>query len=192
LILASASPRRQALLREAGYEFSVHPADVDEDAITASTSWEPERLAGFLALQKAEKVAREFPPDWVLAADTVVALRSQLLGKAVDADDARRILSTLSGTNHKVITGVTVLRWETAELFNEVVTSTVQMHVLSSEQIEAYIATNLWVGKAGSYGLQDPHGFVKATEGCQTNIVGLPLTTTKRLLREAGIQSRLE
>jgi septum formation protein len=190
LILASASPRRQALLREAGYEFVVHPADIDEDAITEARSWDPERLAGFLALQKAEKVAKEFPRDWVLAADTVVALGSQLLGKAIDPNDARRILGTLSGTNHKVITCVAVLRGETAELFSEIVTSTVQMHVLTHAQIDAYIATNLWEGKAGSYGLQDPHGFVKSTEGCQTNIVGLPITTTKKLLSKAGIVPR--
>jgi septum formation protein len=189
LILASASPRRQALLREAGYEFVVHPADLDEDALTAAKSWEPEALAAELALLKAEKVGKDFPTDWVLAADTVVALGSQLLGKATDANDARRILSTLSGTNHKVITGVAVLRWQTGESFKETVTSTVQMHPLTPEQIERYIATNLWRGKAGSYGLQDPHDFLKSTEGCQTNIVGLPITTTKKLLAMAGIRS---
>jgi septum formation protein len=189
LILASASPRRQSLLREAGYEFVVHPADIDEDAITRSASLTPEALARHLALLKTEKIADQFPDDVVLAADTVVAVGKQLLGKADDANDARRILTTLSGTNHKVITGVSLVRRRPELQLGQTVTSLVQMHVLNPAQIDRYIATNLWQCKAGAYGLQDPHGFVQSTQGCSTNIVGLPMTTTVKLLEQAGIRA---
>jgi septum formation protein len=187
LILASASPRRQSLLREAGYDFVIHPADIDEDAITASRPFTPGELAAYLARLKAEKIAAEFPTDVVLAADTVVALKTQIIGKAIDANHARQILSTLSGTHHQVITGIALARRNPKLFLTETVTSHVQMHPLTPAQIEAYIATNLWQGKAGAYGLQDPHGFVHTTTGCQTNIVGLPMTTTQTLLHQAGI-----
>ena len=191
LILASASPRRQSLLREAGYEFLTHPADLDEDTITASRPFAPPELAAHLARLKAEKVSAQFPNDIILAADTVVALKTQIIGKATDAAHARQILSTLSGTHHQVITGIALLRRDPYLFLTETVTSHVQMHLLTQSQIESYIATNLWQGKAGAYGLQDPHGFVNSTTGCQTNIVGLPITTTIRLLREAGIEQKI-
>src|SRR5580700_6861151 len=92
LILASASPRRQSLLREAGYQFKVHPADVDEEAITSQRNWPAQHLAAELARLKAEKVAQTFPDSLVLGADTVVSLGQQILGKPSDAQDARRIL----------------------------------------------------------------------------------------------------
>ena len=109
LILASASPRRQSLLREAGYEFLVHPADLDESALADGASLSPDELSAYLARAKAEAVAAKFPEDIVLAADTIVALNAQMLGKPADADDARRILSLLSGSTHRVITGLAIL-----------------------------------------------------------------------------------
>ncbi|MGA2442744.1 MAG: Maf family protein [Tepidisphaeraceae bacterium] len=192
LILASASPRRQELLREAGYEFLSYPADVDEAAVARqkSVTLSPENLAVHLAGIKARMVAERFPDDVVLAADTIVAMGSEILGKPLDANDARRILTLLSGTTHRVITGMAVVSRRNAVTVSEAVASTVEMRPLSSGEIEAYIATNQWQGKAGAYGIQDADPFVTRVAGCTTNIVGLPMTTTARLLRAAGIEPR--
>ena len=188
LILASASPRRQELLREAGYEFLSYPADVDEAAIARQRpNLSPEDLAAHLAGVKARMLADRFPDDVVLAADTVVAKEAEILGKPLDANDARRILTLLSGTTHRVITGVAVVSSRNALVVTESVVSTVEMRPLSFAEVEAYIGTNQWQGKAGAYGIQDPDPFVTRVAGCATNIVGLPMTTTARLLRAARI-----
>jgi septum formation protein len=188
LILASASPRRQELLREAGYEFVTYPADLDEDAIARQDpNLSPQNLAAHLASVKAQIVADRFPDDVVLAADTLVAKNAEILGKPLDANDARRILTLLSGTTHRVITGVAVISRRNGLRMSESVASTVEMRPLSCGEIEAYLATNQWQGKAGAYGIQDPDPFVTRVAGCSTNIVGLPMTTTRRLLRAARI-----
>jgi septum formation protein len=144
-------------------------------------------LPVFLARAKAQAIAPKFPADIILAADTIVALDSQVIGKAADPDDARRILGMLSGSTHRVITGIALLCRDSGLFLSETVSSTVEMNSLTPSQIEAYIATNHWRGKAGAYGIQDTDTFVRRITGCLTNIVGLPMTTTARLLREAGI-----
>src|SRR5438105_3161113 len=108
LILASASPRRQLILREAGYDFVVHPANIDEEKYPINLM--PSEVAKFLAEEKAHIVSAQFPNDVVLGADTVVAFGDRLLGKPRDVADARRMLELLSGTTHIVITGVAVVR----------------------------------------------------------------------------------
>jgi septum formation protein len=185
LILASGSPRRQELLREAGYEFLVSPADIDEDVYPPDSS--PAEIAEHLALAKAQTVAAHFPDDVVLAADTVVALGNESLGKPADAADARRLLSLLGGTAHEVITGVAVVRAATDLTLHARVTSAVQMRALTAAELDAYIATGDWQGKAGGYGIQDQDPFVTRMSGCLTNIVGLPMTHTRQLLAQAGI-----
>jgi septum formation protein len=190
LILASASPRRQSLLRDAGYEFLVHPADLNESALSAGVNLSADDLPFYLACAKAEAVAARFPNDVVLAADTIVALNGDVIGKPADADDARRILSRLSGTTHRVVTGVVIFRRATQVRLSQTVASTVQMRPLTTGQIDAYIATGQWQGKAGAYGIQDSDPFVARIDGCLTNIVGLPMTTTAELLRKAGIYGR--
>jgi septum formation protein len=187
LILASASPRRQSLLRGAGYEFHIHPANLDEDAIAARQNWTAEDLANELSRAKAAAVAAKYAQSVVLAADTVVSVEQEILGKPADADDARRILSRLSGTTHRVITGVTVIRPGAGLQLCRTVASTVEMRPLSDHEIEAYIATGEWRGKAGAYGIQDRDPFVKNLGGCLTNIVGLPMTTTMEMLTIAGV-----
>ena len=107
LILASASPRRQSLLREAGYTFHIHPANIDEG--TFPPGFTPGQLAEFLALAKADAVAALYPNDVTLGSDTIVALGHQLLGKPADATHALEMLSLLSGTTHQVMTGVAVI-----------------------------------------------------------------------------------
>lgn len=185
LILASSSPRRQSLLAEAGYAFEVHPADIDEGNYPGNLL--PSAVAEHLAYEKAAAVAARFPEDVILGADTVVAFGDLLLGKARDADDARRILELLSGTTHLVISGVAVIRRAANFERRTRVLSAVRMRQMSRDAIERYIATGDWVGKAGAYGIQDSDPFVSRLTGSHTNIVGLPMDVTKRLLAEAGI-----
>jgi len=187
LVLASASPRRQELLREAGDEFVTHPADIDEDDFPERIL--PAEIALHLARQKARKVARTngFANDVILAADTVVAFGDELIGKPEDVRDAKRILRLLSGTTHVVITGVAVAIDAGGLLRTARVMSSVRMKFLSEAEIERYLETGKWRGKAGAYGIQDDDPFVTRMTGCHTNIVGLPMTTTKSMLAEVGI-----
>jgi septum formation protein len=185
LILASASPRRLQLLTEAGYAFEVCPASIDESDVPLGLS--PGDIAEYLAQRKAQVVAGRFPDAVVLAADTVVAYADRMLGKPNDAADARRMLALLGGTVHSVITGVAVAHASAQFLRHARVVSAVHMRALTDSEIDAYVASNAWQGKAGGYGIQDPDPFVTRTSGCHTNIVGLPLTTAASLLRDAGV-----
>jgi septum formation protein len=190
LVLASGSPRRQSLLSEAGYVFRVHPSNVDERA-EEKGGLLPADLALRLAIAKCQAVAEQFPDDVVLAADTVVAFGDLSLGQPADADHARKILSLLAGTTHIVITAVAVVRQATGYRETARVMSAVHMRSLSAEQIDRYVATEAWRGKAGGYGIQDNDPFVQRQTGCLTNIVGLPMSTTRRLLDAAGVPRKL-
>ncbi len=196
LYLASRSPQRQSLLREAGFAFEIDPADVDEENYPRSLL--PSQLTLHLARAKLDVVSKRHADDVVLAADTVVAFGDQILGKPLDATHAFQMLQLLSGTTHIVITGVAVGRLSTGLLRVDRVMSAVRMRRLSKQEIEAYVHTGAWQGKAGGYGIQDadshagiiPAGtdpFVKRMAGCQTNIIGLPMTLTKHLLEAAGV-----
>jgi septum formation protein len=184
LILASASPRRQQLLREAGYDFAVHPADVNEDDHPPML---PADLAEYLASKKAQAVARRFPNDVVLGADTVVAFGDTVLGKPQDAAEARRMLQLLGGTTHVVITGLAVVRASANFFICSRVMSAVHMRDLSLDEVERYVAGGQWEGKAGGYGIQDDDPFVTRMSGSHTNIVGLPVEEARRLLAQAGV-----
>lgn len=185
LILASASPRRQQLLTEAGYTFVVYPASIDESIVPPDLT--PGDVAEYLAKRKAEVVSQRFPDDVVLAADTVVADGPTMLGKPTDPADARRMLGLLSGTTHSVITGVAVVHAAAGFARHARVISSVRMRPLTDAEMLRYVGSRDWEGKAGGYGIQDPDPFVTRTSGCHTNIVGLPMTTTATLLRAAGI-----
>jgi len=189
LILASASPRRESLLREAGYEFTVRPSNFDESP-AEQAGMLPSALALHLAEAKAHAIAEQFPEAVVLAADTVVAFGDLTIGKAIDADDARRILQLLSNTTHMVITAIAVIGWKLNFQAIERVMTAVQMRPLSDRQIDSYVESGKWQGKAGAYGLQDGVDFVDRVWGCRTNVVGLPIKTAKRLLDQAGIVAK--
>jgi septum formation protein len=133
-------------------------------------------------------IARQFPDAVVLAADTLVVFGDTILGKPDDADRARQMLGLLGGTTHLVITGVAVHR--ASEAFQRMtrVISAVQMRKLSAVEIEQYVATNDWRGKAGGYGIQDDDPFVTRMSGSMANIVGLPMDEARALLKEAGIE----
>ncbi len=185
LILASNSPRRQSLLREAGYDFVVQPADIDETRYPAGIL--PAEIACHLATAKAKFIADQFPDAVVLGADTVVAFGDKVLGKPENADDARKMLRLLSGTTHIVITGVAVIHPATGFARTVRAMSAVRMRPLTAPEIDAYVAGGDWQGKAGGYGIQDADPFVTRTSGSHTNIVGLPMEITVPLLQEAGI-----
>lgn len=186
LILASASPRRRELLTQAGFRFQLLPADVDESQFPP-TAW-PDEVAALLADRKAAAVATREPDAVTLAADTVVALGRQTIGKPVDRHDARRILSMLSGTRHEVITAVCVQCPSAGVRLWRVVRSAVHMRPLTEAELAAYLDTGLWEGKAGAYGIQDNDPFVTRIDGSLTNIVGLPMDETRELLAAAGIE----
>ncbi|MGH7215105.1 MAG: Maf family protein [Tepidisphaeraceae bacterium] len=188
LILASASPRRQQLLRDAGYAFDVQPADIDEENFPRNLL--PPDVAEYLAAAKAQAVSAEFPDDVVLAADTVVSFGDMLLGKPSDPAHARQMLDLLSGTTHLCITGVSVIH-RAANFAKKIrVMSAVRMRNLTPAEIDRYVASNAWQGKAGGYGIQDDDPFVTRQSGSRSNIVGLPMAATKALLLEAGIEPR--
>ena len=186
LILASASPRRQELLREAGYTFVVSPADIDETDHPPGLA--PGGVALYLAQRKADAVAARFPGDVVLGADTVVSLHGRPVGKPEDAADARRMLSELSGTTHAVLTGVAVIHRSRGHSAARLVSSDVHMRGLSPAEIEAYVAGGEWQGKAGGYGIQDQDPFVTRITGSLSNIVGLPMEAAVEMLRQAGFR----
>jgi septum formation protein len=196
LILASASARRQSLLREAGYAFDVEPAEINESAAPAGML--PADLAKYLAEEKAKQVAGKHPDAVVLGADTVVAFGDRDLGKPKDAADAKRMLALLSGTTHIVITGVCVMHQQAEFARSARVMSAVRMRALTPAEIDRYIASGQWQGKAGGYGIQDADNFpadhsgvlpfVIRQAGSKTNIVGLPMSVARQLLAEAGVK----
>jgi len=188
LVLASASPRRRELLLQAGYTFEVHPADIDEDDFPPNSM--PYDVAHGLARRKAEALGERFADRVVLAADTVVAFGDRMLGKPKDAADARNMLRLLAGTTHVVITGVAVIHMLANFDKSGRVLSAVHMRPLTDGEINTYVASNDWQGKAGGYGIQDKDPFVRKVGGEWSNIVGLPMKLTSRLLAEAGIRPK--
>ncbi len=187
LILASASPRREELLRQLGMSFSVVPSELREELPPGP----PQESARALALAKARAVAGRVGIGVVLGADTIVVLGGTVLGKPRDADDARRMLRALSGKLHEVITGVALVEAPGRRQTSAAAVTRVQMDQYGDEDIETYLSTGEPYDKAGAYAIQGAGSrLVARVEGCYTNVVGLPLTTTRRLLAEWGILTR--
>lgn len=182
IVLASRSPQRVTLMRDAGYTFDTDPADIDESDVPAGL--DAVGVARHLALAKARRVAERQPDACVIGADTVVALGDELLGKPADAADARRMIAGLSGSTHRVITGVAVVS-PAAEAVDHA-ESTVTMRKLTDPEIDAYVATGDWQGKAGGYGIQDDDPFVTCTSGPADNVIGLPMELVETMLTPSG------
>lgn len=183
LILASSSPRRVELLAQIGITpDQIDPADIDETPLKAEM---PARLAQRLASSKAAVVAERHPDDVVLAADTVVAVGRRLLEKPADEAEARRFLKLLSGRNHRVFTGIAVVA--EGRTTWRVVDTRVTFKHLSDAEIDAYVATGEWRGKAGGYGIQGrAAAFVQRIVGSHPAVMGLPLFETSNLLYGTG------
>ncbi len=184
LVLASASPRRLALLRHAGIEpDAILPADLDE---TPRPRERPADYARRIARDKAAAVAPDHADAFVLAADTVVALGRRILPKAEDDATARDCLGRLSGRRHRVLGAVVVVAPD-GRCVERLVTTTVTFKRLTAAEIAAYIASGEWRGKAGGYAIQGrAAAFIPRINGSYPNVVGLPLTETLALLTGLG------
>jgi septum formation protein len=180
LVLASASPRRQELLRNAGITFEVQPANIPEDPLPGEAAKDyVERLAR----EKALAIASQRPQDVVLGADTVVVVDRQLLGKPSDAKDAARMLRMLSGRKHEVITGVCVVVRGQSKVASE--TTRVTMSGLSDKDVAEYVASGEPMDKAGAYAIQGiASRWIPSIEGDYSNVVGLPVALVFRMLRQ--------
>jgi 23S rRNA (uracil1939-C5)-methyltransferase len=184
ITLASASPRRQELLAGLGVEFQVAPADVPEVSQPGESA---DELVKRLSRDKALAVAPRVNGGYVIGADSMVVLYGRALGKPASEEEARRMLRELRGTQHQVITGVTVVHVPSGRCLTDSVTSDVRLRHLSDAEIEASIASGTLMDKAGAYAIQDP--VLKpaaAMSGCYSNVVGLPLCRLVEMLRELG------
>ena len=182
LILGSGSPRRKELLAQIGVVADdIRPPDIDE---TPHKNELPRPYCARMAIEKVRAVPAD-PDDIVLCADTTVALGRRILGKPADAGEAAEFLLAMSGRRHKVITAVAVRRGD--KVWEKDVVTTVRMKNLSDEELNAYLATKDWQGKAGGYGIQGPAGaLIPWISGSFTAVVGLPLTESAALLQAAG------
>ena len=200
IVLASASPRRQELLRNAGIPFTVQPADINETPFAGES---PRDCAERLAREKAVAVFQGRPQDYVLGADTIVVVDDAILGKPRDAEDASRMLRILSGRTHAVITGVCLVgkkvvsgerpvgtkaaRIEDPGLRIASETTLVTMSALSADEIRDYVATGEPMDKAGAYAIQGiASRWIPRIEGDYSNVVGLPVALVYSMLLDRG------
>ena len=186
LILASGSPRRAEILRNAGFSFAVQPAHIDE---TLQPNERSEDYVLRLAKAKAQLVAAKNSAEhaFVIGADTAVVCNGRIFGKPADAAYAREMLSALSGTTHEVLTGIAIVRVFDGKNVPEVATTRVTFLPLTPEDIDAYIVSGEPFDKAGAYGIQGLGGkFVSRIEGCYFNVMGLPLSRVWQILCSLG------
>lgn len=207
LILASSSPQRQALLRAAGYRFRVVPPRTGAECGVCSRETPPEFVAR-LAWQKAadvvmrreaaaEPAGRQHPPlagaaasphppvsSVIVSCDTVAECLGQILGKPSNREHARQMLRLLSGREHHVYSGLCLWPLPAGEPHVRVATTTLHMDLLTDEQIDEYLDSGLWEGKAGAFGYQDRGGWLHIVSGSESNVVGLPMELLAEMLAE--------
>ena len=181
LILASESPRRKQLLEEAGYEFEVDPAGIDEPEPSSEMS--PWAYAAHLAWRKAAEVARRRSTGLILGADTICVVEGEILNKPLDRADAERMIRLQEGRNTHVISGICLYRVDRHEWVGAVEVSVVQFKPLSDQDRLAYLDSERWQGKSGGYGVQDHDPFVAVVRGSFSNVVGLPVERLEALLQ---------
>ena len=183
IILASASLRRKQLLSDAGYEFKVVAADINESSLLAECL-EPCEYAKKLALAKAKTVAAKYPDSLVIGADTIVDFNGQIIGKPTNAEDAERITRKLFSKPHKVITAVALVRLsDNTEIVESDITD-VYPKKMTNEQLNEHIKSESWRDKAGAYAIQENGDeFVEKIEGSVTNVMGLPMELLHQLLQ---------
>ncbi len=189
LILASASPRRQELLRQIGLSFTVIPSRLAENTAECN----PVKKVKALALAKATEVAERTGRGLVLGADTMVVIGDKILGKPSSSDEAAAMLRTLSGRVHRVCTGIALVDAATGRSRAATECTLVKFRSLSEREIEAYVASGEPLDKAGAYGIQGHAAvFVSGIKGCYSNVVGLPLSRLWQMLQdfsETGLPS---
>ena len=178
LVLASASPRRAALLSQIGLTFEIRPSDAPEPPHSRYADKQVDEVTRELALLKAKAVARHCNEGVIIGADTLVSLDGKLFGKPTDDEDAMVMLTQLSDTSHEVVTGVALVDTLTERTIVWAETTRVYFRELHRTEIADYIATGEAADKAGAYGIQERGAaFVRRIEGCYFNVVGLPLAS---------------
>ena len=185
LILASSSPRRADILRSAGFVFQVRPIHVDEARLPGESAEDYVlRVAKAKSHAAADQMRGSDPAAIIIAADTVVLAKGEILGKPQDAADARCMLRSLSGKSHEVLTGLSILRIFDATEILHIEKTRVEFLKMSEEEIEKYIQSGEPFDKAGAYGIQGIGGrFVARIEGCYFNVMGLPLSRMRTILK---------
>ncbi len=174
IILASESPRRRQLLEQIGFNFEVVSSQVDEEEIIDKN---PLINIQLLALRKAQEIANKGYRGIIIGADTQILIENEIIGKPRDREDAKRILLKLSGKSHEVVTGIAIIDTEAVSSETWFETTIVKFRELMVDEIEEYLDTGEYIGKAGAYGIQGRAAvFVERIEGCYFNVVGLPLT----------------
>lgn len=185
IILASASPRRKELMAQAGIDFKVHVADIDESKVDPGMA--PENYVCLLSKIKAQAVAANYPDAWTIGADTIVAVDNTILGKPAGHQQAVTMLSRLSNREHSVFTAFTITRPDANEVVTRVVNTRVRFKKLSNDEINWYANTGEPYDKAGGYGIQGIGAFlVKEISGSYTNVVGLPVCELIEALAALG------
>lgn len=191
LVLASGSPRRAQLLREAGYVFEIVTPPFHEPQ-WVHPHVAPTLHAESLAYFKARSVAALHADKTILAADTIAVVEGEVIGKPADRQDAYRILCRLSGTTHSVITGLVLLHPASGRRLFQHCISIVSVRPLTDAAIQAYLGTGAWQGKAGAYGIQDQDDpFVERVAGSFTNVVGLPMDLLAQMFDQYLQESRI-
>lgn len=183
LILASRSPRRRELLARAGYAFEVlEPHEAAECGICSQET--PPEMVARLAIQKAKDVAQRIDEGIVLGCDTIAECHGQVLGKPTDRRHARQMLRLMRGRPHRVHSGVCLWRRPDDVAIVRVDRTRLCMDMISDEQLEEYLDSDQWQGKAGAFGYQDRLGWVHVVEGSESNVVGLPMELFAEMLAE--------
>ncbi len=186
IILASRSERRKSLLKQIGLDFEIRESEYEED-MTANDN--PYELAKFLALKKAEDVARHYDDAIIIGADTFVIFEGKFIGKPKDKEDAKKTLRKLSGIKHEIISGLAIIDTKNKTIFNDYGKAEVEFRNLTQEEIDDYVATEEPLLMAGSYGLMNKAaGLIENINGDFYSIIGLPLNKVFIELRKMGIK----
>jgi septum formation protein len=183
IILASSSPRRKELLARFGYRFRVVEPDPSAECGICSRETPPELVAR-LAYQKAANVIEKIDSGLVLACDTVAECVAIILGKPEDRGHAKQMLERLRGRRHSVYSGLCLWDKASAQRHVRVDVSRMWMEPISDSQLEAYLDTDQWIGKAGAFGFQDGPDWIRLDQGSATNVVGLPMEMLEKMLAE--------
>jgi len=179
IILASSSPRRKELLENAGFDFEVFPSNISEDIEEP----DPHKYTKLLSIRKAQKVAEKYPDHLIIAADTMIFVDNQMLGKPNKYNDAYRMLKLLSEKKHAVITGVTIISKEKVSTFSD--EAHIELKKLSDSEIASFLSNSSPYDKAGGYSIEElPENFIKSIDGDISTILGLPIHILTKHLKD--------
>lgn len=186
IILASGSPRRKELLERFTKDFEIIPSDYEEDM---TLDMPPEELAKHLSLGKAKDIANKLDEGLVIGADTFVTFQERVIGKPKDIEEAKETLRNYSGTHHSVFTGITVIDVSDNRIVSDYAETKVYFRELSDEEIDIYVESDNVLDKAGSYAYQDrASAFIVKIEGDYYTMVGLPISTLDKILKQFGVE----